>query len=52
VKVECVMQNEQIDDLTTNYNLIPLLEQKWNLKHKYKTTSTQLLEKQMEHNLP
>jgi hypothetical protein len=27
--IECVMQNKQIDDLTTNHSLAPLLEQKW-----------------------
>jgi hypothetical protein len=33
VKVKCVMRNEQIDGLTTNHNLAPLLEQKqmWTL---------------------
>jgi hypothetical protein len=29
MKVECVMQNEQIDGLTTNNNLAPLLKQEW-----------------------
>jgi hypothetical protein len=29
VKVECAMENEQIDDLTTNHNPAPLPEQEW-----------------------